>query len=439
MRKSILLVYCIILLSFQSIALGLDRASVRSLKSLTETGTQFYENKDYLAAIKKFKEAYNLNPNDYIVKVNLINAYIGHAIKLKNMGDFDASLKTLNEALEIEDTVPEIHLILASIYYDMGDYVTARGELNIARIYRPDSSAICTMLGEVYFQEGKLEQALKMWTQSQKREPYNTGLLNKIERAKREWNIQKSFEVKRSHPFIIKYKKHNADLADKVLSILMDAYVNIGRKMNYFPVSNIIVIVYDNDDFYKATEARGTIASLYDGKIRLKVSDKLDNIHFLREILFHEYTHVLIRFISNDSCPFWLNEGLAQVLSDSSATVDLDALNNLELESDFFHLTNLETFNGLTKCREHDIDMDMSIKLAYLKSLITVNYITGVYGLDTCIELLKKLKMKKTVTEALSETIGLDINELDSIIEKKIYNAKQKLLKLNKEPDNTGH
>ncbi len=417
----------------------MDRAGARSLKSLTERGTQFYKNKDYRAAIKKFKEAYALNPNDYIVKVNLINAYIGHAIKLKNMGDFDTSLKTLNEALEIEDTVPEIRLILASLYYDQGDYVSALGELQIARIYRPDSTAISTMLGEIYFQEGKLEQALKMWTQSQKREPYNTSLSNKIERVKREWKIQKSFEIKHSHPFVIKYKKHNAGLADKVLRILMDAYVDIGRKMNYFPLSDIIVIVYDNDDFYEATGARGTIASLYDGKIRLKVSDKLDNIHFLREILFHEYTHVLIRFISNDSCPFWLNEGLAQVLSHSSATVDLDALNNLELESDFFHLTKLETFNGLTKCREHDIDMNVSIKLAYLKSLITANYITSVYGLDSCIELLKKLKMKKTVIEAVQETLGLDINELDTIIEKKIYNAKQKLLELNKEMDNTGN
>lgn len=428
MRNILVLLAISIVYVYICSVFGLDRIDEMQVRSLNDTGIQFYNNKDYTQAITKFSEANTIDPHDYAVKTNLISSYLGRGIQLKNQGNLDQAAQMLHEALKLDDTIPETRLILASILFEQGDFVSAKGELEIARIYQPDNSAVTTMLGELYFQEGRWQEALDLWIKAQEREPYNTALADKIKRVQKEWDLLKSFKVKRSHPFSIKYKSHNEALASKVLSVLMKAYVDVGGRLNYFPLSEVIVIMYDPNDFFAATGARGSIASLYDGKIRVKVTPRFNDKKYLKEILYHEYTHVLVRFISNDSCPFWLNEGLAQVLSNSSASVDLDTLSNLELESDFFNLKNLETYHGLSKCIEHGIDMDMSIKLAYVKSLIATNYIVSNYGLRTATAILKDLKAKKTVADSIKKELGISLAEFDVIINETIYKGKEKIL-----------
>ncbi len=59
------------------------------------------------------------------------------------------------------------------------------------------------------------------------------------------------------------------------------------------------------------------VGGLYDGKIRVPVGgiDSERDRERLRRVLFHEYAHGAVHFLTHDRCPLWLNEGIAEFLS----------------------------------------------------------------------------------------------------------------------------
>ncbi len=420
-----------LLITIQSVSYSLDNFDVKRIKNLNDIGTVYFENKDYTRAINKFETAYKIDQENTVLKANLINSYLGQIIHLKRKGRLKKAITLSKKAIQINDTVPSSHILLASIYMDNGNYIPAQGELEIANIYSPDNPVIINMLGETYFQQGDLKNALKYWKQIKEKSPYNEPLKRKIIRAKNEWQVQKSFKEISSHPFKLKYKFSNEYLANRVMEALKKAHQNIGKKFKCFPFSEIITILYNPDEFKKATDSDGFIAGLYDGKIRIKVSHKLINDkEFLEKIIYHEYTHVLIRYLTNDRCPFWLNEGLAQSFSEPITSINIDILTNLELESSIFHLSKMERVQGFTKGPDYNINLNTSITLAYIKSVITTTHIINTFGLESCLKILTDLKNKKTVTESVENNLGISIDELDKQIQAKISQCKETLLNL---------
>ncbi|MCD6459287.1 hypothetical protein J7L67_01300, partial [bacterium] len=408
----------------------ITRGEYRRIRNINDIGTQYYQDKDYSNALEQFKNAYEINSKDSVLKFNLINAYVGLSIQEKNKGNLNKAEKLLKKALELNDTVPNAHIILAAVYLDKGDYVRAKGELEIAKVFDPSNVSILIMLGEIYFQQGDMKNALTCWTRSKEKDPYNVALERKIKIARKEWNYLKSFETKSLHPFVVMYDKKDKHLADKVLSFLVQAYINIGKQFQYYPLSEITVILYNPDQFAQVTGSKGFVAGLYDGKIRIKNTKHLLNDKFLRKILYHEYTHVVLRFLTNDECPFWLNEGMAQSFSGPVSRIDLAMLSNLDLESHIFQLKNLETFQGLRQVPDHYIKLGKTIEIAYIKSLLTTNFMINTYGMDKCLKVFKALARKKSIAESIQTVLGISIDELDRRVLEKISDAKERLVEL---------
>ncbi len=406
----------------------LDEFVARDIKNYVEAGKQDYKNKKYNSAVANFKKAYDLSPDSPELKYNLSRAYIGQAVEKKDKGDVESARKLLKDAINLVDNMVDARVFLASIYLNEGDYVSSKGELEIAKIYDADNPAIYIMLGEIYFQQGDPANAIKYWDNSITNPSNNISLSKKLARAKREWIIQKNFVSKTSHPFRLMYGKNYAGFADRVLKILKSAYADIGQKLDYYPLNEVIVIIYEADEFFEATSAKGPVASLYDGKIRIRLSPKLNNDQYLKSIVYHEYTHVLVRYLTNDNCPFWLNEGLAQVFSEPVTKLDLTTVSNLELESDLFSLKLLENFEGDNKWIDYDIGLNKSIRLAYIKSLISTSYILKNYGLESCIDILNDLKHKKSIDNCVKKRLNISINELDVRVQKRISEVKDKLI-----------
>ena len=405
---------------------------------MNDIGTEHYHNKDYSKAVKQFKTAYDMDPRDTAVKYNLINAYVGLSIQEKNKGNLDEAEKLLKKALALNDTIPHARIILAAVYLDRGDYVQAKGQLEIAKVFNPSNVSILIMLGEIYFQQGDMENALRCWALSKEKDPFNTALERKIKIARKEWNYLKSFEKKSLHPFVIMYDKKDEKLADNALSYLLEAYLDIGKKFRYYPLSEIVVILYNPDQFAKVTGSNGFVAGLYDGKIRVKSSHRLSNDNFMRKVLWHEYTHVVIRYLTNDGCPFWLNEGLAQSFSGPVSKIDLAMLSNLDLESHLFQLKNMENFRGVRQVPDHYIKYGKSMEIAYIKSVLTTNYMINYYGMDKCLKILNLLSRKKSVEQSVESVLGISIDQLDNDVLERIEFAKERILELVEfeEPEN---
>jgi len=418
----------VLLLIFAGYCGALDQIQVRRIKNYVETGKKAYTEKDYNTAALDFSKALELSPESPDLKYNLARAYIGQAVEKKSKGDAESAKEILKNAVALVENLVDARLFLSSIYLNEGDYVSAKGELEISKIFEPDNPAVYIMLGEVCFQQGDLENAIGYWDNSITNSAYNVSLNKKIERAKKEWNIQKNFKHISSHPFRIMYAENNKQLAENIMRILKSAYSEIGKKLDFYPMNEVIAVIYEPDEFFSATSAQGPVASLYDGKIRVRISPKLNDGNYLKSIIYHEYTHVIIRYLTGDNCPFWLNEGLAQVFSAPVSGVDLTTISNLELESEIFSLNMLENFEGKNKWADYDIGLDKSIKLAYAKSFISANYILKNYGIEACVSMLEGLKQKNSIDKCIEKSLNISIDELDRKIQQRISELKDTLV-----------
>lgn len=437
MAKSVF--FFIMIFCFVSELSALSPSEVRRIKTINENGKQYFKDKDYSRAVAQFRNALNLNPASNTLKANLAQSLIGEAIFEKNKGNVSKSIALLKEAIGLDDTIADAHIILAACYLEIGDYTGAKGELEIARIFAPGRASIHTMLGEIYFQEGDMENALECWSKTKEQQPYNENIGRKIEQAQREWTLLKNFSTKSAHPFVIMYEPQNEHLVRQAVDICSDAYMEVGKIFNHYPLSRITIIFYAPGQFLDITSAPNSVAGLYDGKIRIKCSERTNDPRQLRKLLFHEYTHVLVKYLTNDECPFWLNEGLAQAVSGPVTDIDLEILANLELENDLFHIKNMGRFAGVTHVLDHELDSSLAVKIAYIKSLITTNYMINTYGMNRCMRLLEELRTRTPIEVAVQKAIGISVEELDSQVMSLISKTKDELLSvLNKQDNSAG-
>ena len=71
------------------------------------------------------------------------------------------------------------------------------------------------------------------------------------------------------------------------------------------------MILYPDEVFRDVTRTPEWVSALNDGKIRLPLKGISQVDRDLQQMLKHELTHSFIRLKTGDSCPVWLNEGLA--------------------------------------------------------------------------------------------------------------------------------
>ncbi|MCL4217660.1 MAG: hypothetical protein KJ052_11750, partial [Candidatus Hydrogenedentes bacterium] len=112
--------------------------------------------------------------------------------------------------------------------------------------------------------------------------------------------------------------------------------------------------------------------------------------------LYHEYTHVLVRKIADDKAPWWLNEGLAETLSNELSSDQLFQLAQACQEDRLFALSQLED-NQL-----ESLDKD-SLGLAYIQAHATVRYLTTRFSANAMNQFLFALAQGSAPEEALAQ------------------------------------
>jgi len=149
---------------------------------------------------------------------------------------------------------------------------------------------------------------------------YSRELLEFQEKVRREMSGSGTRLSESSDHFKAIYDGYEHGKIDrKVLSILEDAYREIGRKMGHFPSASITVVLDTRSRFHDITRSPKWAGGLFmDGRIRIPVGglDDFDEVE-VRRVLFHEYVHALIYSIT-PQCPRWVHEGMAEYLSRGS-------------------------------------------------------------------------------------------------------------------------
>lgn len=108
-----------------------------------------------------------------------------------------------------------------------------------------------------------------------------------------------------------------------VTRLFEDAYMEVGSRLGLYPEERLKVFLYTDKEFHNISGLPPWVKGVYDGSVHLPVAnlDKQDPL--IKQVIYHEYTHSLIFHLTNNRCPLWLNEGLAQLMEPESRPVDL--------------------------------------------------------------------------------------------------------------------
>jgi hypothetical protein len=321
-------------------------------------------------------------------------------------GDYQSARDSFSEALRYVDDDTTAHLGLGLASFHLHQDVDAERELNRALELDPKSVMALQWLGELYYRRDDLESAVASWERALALDPSAEALKSRLERVKKEHRTEKDFNREYTSHFQIKYEgREQIETGRIVRGILEDAYSEIGRGLNYYPYGEIQVILYSGQQFREVTDAPGWSSGLYDGKIRLPIGGVEKETPGLRRLLFHEYTHAVVRSIT-PRCPTWLNEGLAQYFEGrQSESMQTAMLRKLAQEGKLPALSALEgSFSNLNSSQA---------ALAYLVSLSAVQYLVDNYGMYRVKTVLDELASGAGTATAMSNGILLPYEEFE--------------------------
>jgi hypothetical protein len=153
------------------------------------------------------------------------------------------------------------------------------------------------------------------------------------------------------------------------------------------------------------TDAPGWSGGLFDGKIRIPIGGIEKETPGLRMLLYHEYTHAVVRAIT-PRCPTWLNEGLAQYFEGRQiGPRQRETLRKIAQAGKLPSLKGLEgSFAGLGGGQAHN---------DYLISLSAVRYMIESFGVYRAKDILDELARGADMGNALSRGLKIPYDEFE--------------------------
>lgn len=216
-----------------------------------------------------------------------------------------------------------------------------------------------------------------------------------------------------SDHFVIKYQDSDANVAELVLSAAEQAYVPVGEALQYSPVEKIPLVIYPdkaslNRSFgWDADE--NAMGVYWAGVIRiLSPNDWVENREDMAQEFIdngpiaHEYTHLVVDYITRGNYPRWLTEGVAQYLE-------------REVTGFQFPETQVDDINRLYDLKEMDATFDAlpDQALAYSQSLAAADYYVERYGFAALRILLADLGRGMSLNGALVKNTGSSVEEFE--------------------------
>lgn len=199
-----------------------------------------------------------------------------------------------------------------------GDWWAAVGVL--APLYEsvPDATDACVGLGLAYHHLNLVQDVLPLRPCLQDEaargnEPAR-WLLDQLGRAE---DVELDFAVATSDHFVASHPPRASSRAvGEVLALLEEARADVDGRLGFAARRLVPVVVYEADQFGRATNAPHWATGQYDGKIRVAL-DRLEELPpDFHQVLTHEYVHALVHDRVGARLPAWVNEGLANNLTD---------------------------------------------------------------------------------------------------------------------------
>jgi len=361
-----------------------------------DNGLQLIKNGEYEAGLEHLQRSYRLFPLNPVYKRDLADgliAYGRHLLKLKRYDQADG--KFVN-AQELYPDEPLLSLYRGVCGYYLKKYDIARDELERARSKIPESVDVLYWLGLVLYESDDRPRAVELWEQALKLAPERKDIVDILKRSRREMAVESGMDHGHSSRFDLTYDNDvDSSFALAVLAVLENASNQVGAELGYFPKQRVPVAIYRRADFKIVTDSPEWSGGAYDGTIRLPFGSLKEVTPQIRAVLYHEYAHVVVFELTRGSCPFWLNEGIAEMFGRKQYSRELTELESAARKRSFIDFRKLEgSFASLSVPEAN---------LAYQQSYSLVNYLVDTYGWHRVTRILTGLGESLSLRDALAK------------------------------------
>jgi tetratricopeptide (TPR) repeat protein len=365
---------------------------------LNSRGVELIRQGQFEQAVDLLEQAHRKVPNNRVVRDNLALSYLGLGTRQIEAGRYEAAAETLRKGRRYATDDARFRFFRGLALFQSGRHQEAESELNEARAMEENPETL-HLLGKVYYASGRLEQAIEVWREALETGGWNAELAAMVDRTWEELRVEQTMKSEVGSNFVISYDgRAHPEMGVQVLEVLEAAYNEIGRDLDFYPQVQIPVLLYTQRDFSELTGSPDWSGGLYDGKIRIPVGGVSGMNAQLRAVLYHEYVHVVVRYLTSGRCPVWLNEGLAEVAGRQHQDTPLDRLRRGLSRNTLIPFERLESsFEGLPSDQA---------ELAYQQSYSLVHYMLDQFHWYKMAELLRALGEGKSIARAVDQVLG---------------------------------
>jgi tetratricopeptide (TPR) repeat protein len=339
-------------------------------------------------------------------ELNTYQRIVQEGFSLLRTGEHRAARDRFEEALRFHDGDAAAYLGLGIASFHLHEDRAAQRALERALELDPRGRWAYRALGDLAYRRDDLEGAAGNWSRALELDPGDRELRARIERIRREHRTEKDFNKDVTSHFSVKYEgRERIEAGRIILRTLEDAYGEVGRELSFYPDREIAVILYSDRQFQEVTDAPGWSGAVFDGKIRVPIGGIERETPGLRALLYHEYTHAVVRAIA-PRVPTWLNEGLAQYFEKRTISgQQLAVLRQVHAAGKLPSLRALEgSFMGLNGSQAG---------YAYLLSLSAVRQMVEDYGMYRVRSVLDALKDGADTPTAISNGLLLSYEDFE--------------------------
>ncbi|MCX5715454.1 MAG: tetratricopeptide repeat protein [Candidatus Omnitrophica bacterium] len=393
---------------------GVNRKAAEYFKQASEYAAR----NDWPRAIDCLLNAKDLAPGEKEITKGLAVYYNNWAMQLGDSGDLDVAREKLEKALTydgqnriIKTNLANYLLRKAQLEYKNGYTDSAINTIRESLEADPENVNGYMTLGDIYYETDDFEKAALNWRQARKLDPAIEGVDTRFAKLKKEEAVEAKFRERVGPYFKIKFDTtRDESVVYNISDKLAEAYRDIGSYFAYYPKQPTTVIIYTPEQFETATSRSAGTLGLYDGKMRLRLTDLTQADSRLKKLIYHEYAHAVVSGLYPKNIPVWLHEGIAGWAADPDHKLSAGEKALLKNLISSGRLKKFYELNGYFSGSAPQQDL----AAAYLESELFVRYFVRRYNCYYLKSLLSELASGNTFEQSVYNVLKIDLNRINS-------------------------
>jgi tetratricopeptide (TPR) repeat protein len=328
-------------------------------------------------------------------------------------GNYEDALTHYENALYEMQGNPQLTAKCGLAALQLMKYNEALDYFNRALKQHPDSFFLLFSAGKCNYELQYYYEAIDFWEKAlanADNENQKQAVKNAIMSAKELLASTDGSTRDENQRFVIHFAGSSEDdLGDVAFDTLDDIFYDVTDLLQFNPDVKINVVFFLTEEYYKINKnwSAGAAQGI---QIMVPLKSGYKSEDYVRGLLAHEFTHTIIHLKTNNRCPLWLNEGIAQYSEFAAANGSPEEMrydytsiyeNEFIEKQDFFKLNDIPRYMRGSNRR--------NISKAYIASYLAVRCIADYYGDYTFDTILTELGEGKSIDEAMLEATGNDM------------------------------